>query len=220
MKQKTFILQPLDSGFEILLNHDPVVTPAGKPLVAPTKPLAQKLIDDLTVDIQITLPLQLTYTALDQPPEIMVPDCLHFLTHDCVLYWPKDSDEQAQYLEKHLAPILRAIAERTDCVLSPSSDLSPPQIPERLITFAKQELNAFTPYARVAFREITTMLGSYLLAHLLYHNQIELEEAIRLSLIEQHFQRQKWGTVDTHEDVEGELKKHIKGCVDYLSLCA
>lgn len=219
MKEKIFTAQPFDHGFEIHLNNAPVITPAGKPLIVPTEKLSQQLIQDLNAGDGITLPLQLTYTAIDQPHEAMIPDCLHFLNHDCILYWSKDSDEQAEYFKKHLAPALRVISEKTGCVLSPSNDLSTPAVPEKLQQLAKNELQNLNAFAIVGFREITSLLGSYLLAHLIYHAEIEIAEAIRLSLIEQHFQRTKWGTTDTHENAEEELTRQLENCVTYLSLC-
>lgn len=195
-------VQSNGSGFHILLDGKFAHTPLGQKLLLPSEILAKEVAKELAAQSgkakKQDMPLlKLVYTAQDaghEGQQALLEDLLRFSTTDLLCYrasapqalverqnllWDPILDWAGQYLGVHFA-VYEGV-----CYGAQS---------ENTLIKIKLYLQAIScPFALVALHNMTSLLGSVLLAIALFEQCFPLEEVWSLAHLDEDWQEKIWG---------------------------
>ncbi len=196
---------PAAGGFALLLNGRRAMTPARKPLLLPTGPLAEAVAAEwngqgATIDPRAMPLTRLANTAIDgvaAETEAVKSDLLRYAGSDLVAYRAADPEtlvaEQAARWDPVLAWAREALGARF--ILSEG------------VTFVAQPETALARVAEVVAREtsplriaalhvLTTLTGSALIALMHAAGRLTADEAWQAAHVDELYQESRWGEDD------------------------
>ena len=207
---QTATIAPVEGGWEILLDGRPVRSPAKRPLVLPTEPLAAAIAEEWqaqgdTVEPQ-TMPLmQLAATAIDRvgdARDAIIAETAGYGRSDLVCYRADEPVALVRRQEEAWQPLLAWLAERYDVVLNVTTGiLAVEQPPHALATFLRV-LETSDVFGLTALAAMTGSAGSLVIALALAEGRISADEAADAALLDELFQAEKWGS-----DAEAERRR-------------
>ena len=199
---QTATIAPVEGGWEILLDGRPVRSPAKRPLVLPTEPLAAAIAEEWqaqgdTVEPQ-TMPLmQLAATAIDRvgdARDAIIAETAGYGRSDLVCYRADEPVALVRRQEEAWQPLLAWLAERYDVVLNVTTGiLAVEQPPHALATFLRV-LETSDVFGLTALAAMTGSAGSLVIALALAEGRVSDDAAADAALLDELFQAEKWGS--------------------------
>jgi len=142
----------------------------------------------------------------------LVPDLLKYLQTDtCLFRSPFAEDESldgspsiklAQMQDEQWSPIEEWFEERFDIQLAPSAGFRLPTVPEDAYEKLGAYFKSFDVGVLIVFEKMCLALKSLMLSVMVIERKLGVEEAVRLSRLENEYQKEAWGTVEYHHTVE------------------
>jgi chaperone required for assembly of F1-ATPase len=208
-------------GFGVALDGKPVRTPAKRPLVVPTRALAQAIADEWlaqgdTVDPK-RLPLtRLTSIALDLVAprrEAVVAEVAKYAGTDLVCYWAEQPQELVARQHAAWQPLIDWVTLRFDAPLSVTSSILPvAQSPATLKAF-EVAVAAYDSHRMAALHLATAACGSLVVAFALVEGRLDPEAAFAAAELDESYEIERWG-----EDAE--QAKRRQGLREEIALVA
>ncbi len=208
---RTVAVEPRAGGFAVLLDGKPVRTPAGRPMLAPTAALAERIAaerrgqrDRVRPD---TMPLtQLLNIALDRMSQdkvraAAVAEIAGYAATDLVCFRAPHPPALAQRQREAWQPLLDWLAERHGAELAVTEGLAAPsQAPAALARIAAAV--AGRDALRLAALQLAAgALGSVVIALALADGRVDAEAAFRAAHLDDLHQMEEWG-----EDAEAKAR--------------
>lgn len=194
----------------ILLDGKPMRTPAGALLALPTKAFAAAVAaewDAVASEIDPTLmPMtKLANSAIDTVTahrEAVMHDVVAYAHSDCVCYMAEAPQELQRLQTDCWQPVRDAFAKRTGIALQTTSALAQIAQDARLATRIFQELESLDPFALAALSQMTSLMGSVVLALSVLWKGMTPEQAWQAAHVDEDYQMSQWG-----EDWEAQARR-------------
>jgi chaperone required for assembly of F1-ATPase len=188
-------------GFGIELDGRAVRTPAGEPLLLPTQALAEAVRDEWQAQADVIKPdsmpmMQLSCTARDRVVpnrDVIVGQTAAYGATDLLCYFSDGPDELVGRQRDGWQPLLDWAAAELGAPLETASGILHVAQPEASLAALKAEVAALDDWSLTAVAQLTQVLGSLVLALAIARGRLSGGEAFRLSVIDDHFQAERWG---------------------------
>ncbi|MEK9751686.1 MAG: ATP12 family protein [Rhodospirillaceae bacterium] len=214
----------VDGGYRVELDGRAVRTPAGNPLVLPTAALADGIRDEwdaqeAKIDPASMPLMQLACTAADRvaPNRSAILDqTANYGATDLLCYFSDGPKELVQRQREGWQPFLDwAEQELSAPLVAAMGVLHVPQ-PETSLSRLRDALAALDDWNLTAAAHLTQVLGSLVLALAVCRGRLAPVEAFRLSVIDDHFQAERWG--EDREAVQRlrALEREVEGATVFL----
>jgi chaperone required for assembly of F1-ATPase len=188
-------------GFAVTLDGRSVKTPAGRPLVLPTRALAEAVAGEWnaqgeTID-PASLPLtKLANTAVDGVADRnakVADEILSYAATDLVCYRAAYPEELAAAQAKAWDPILSWVEERYGAPLFAGSGIAPIAQPEASLAALGGAIAPLSPFKLAALHVMTALTGSALIALAHSGSYLDADAAWAAAHIDETWQAQQWG---------------------------
>lgn len=208
---KNVSISQAEGGFEVNLDHRKLRTPQGKLFQVPTEALALAAAAEWEAQHPVikrhTMHISsLCNTAIDNPTrrsrDVVIAGILEYLDTDTICYRMDDPDDLAALQMQAWDPLLDWLEKRFGVKVEATTGLGVPSIPAHTTDVLTQHLKSFNDWALVGYQQVVECLKSVILAAALIDREIQVEQAIKLSRLEQEYQISKWGNIEWAHDVE------------------
>jgi chaperone required for assembly of F1-ATPase len=199
---QTATIAPVEGGWEILLDGKPVRSPAKRPLVLPTEPLAAAIAEEWqaqgdTVQPQ-TMPLmQLAATAIDRVADArdaILAETAGYGRSDLVCYRADEPEALVRRQEEMWQPLLAWLAERYDVALNVTTGILAVEQPSHALASFRRVLEASDVFGLTALAAMTGSAGSLVIALALAEGRVSDDAAADAALLVELFLAGKWGS--------------------------
>ncbi len=192
---------PRDGGFTLLLDGRGAKTPAGAPLVVPTRGLAELVAAEWDAQAeQINLSAmpanRLASTVIDRTAlagAAVAAEVARYAGSDAICYFAEAPATLVEAQAARWGPLLDWAGDALGVELHRIAGVVPrPQPPE---TLARLEALVATlePFAQAGVAFATPLFGSAILALALQRGLLHADAAFDLSRLEQAYQEERWG---------------------------
>lgn len=198
---KQAVAIPCDGGFTVTLDEKPVRTPAKRPLVLPSRAMAQAIAAEWDAQQgQVrpdTMPMTRYANSAQEkvaPQMAQVADYLaRYAETDLLCYRATGPDGLIARQAAAWDPLLDWAATTLGARLVAVQGVMPvPQPPESL-TRLRAALQGHTPFQLAAFHDLVGLGGSFVLALALVAGRVGADEAFDLTRIDENWQAELWG---------------------------
>jgi len=189
-------------GFALLLDGRLVKTPARRDLIVPTQAIAQAIaqeFDNQTEKINPTsMPVtKLANTVIDgivDNPHPIAEDIMRFIAADMLFYRADSPLELVERQQAAFDPVLDFIENKFSSRFELSTSLTFITQPRESLNPIRHYINAIaSPFVLGGLHVITTLTASGLLAIALREANIDLDEAWKISHIDEDWTNEQWG---------------------------
>ncbi len=216
-----------DGGFSVTLDGRAVRTPAGQPLLLPTRALAEEIAEEWQSqgdEIKpATMPMmQLAATALDRirlQRLDVVEQIVNYARTDLVCYRAGEPVELVARQEATWGPVLDWLAERYGARLTVTNGVIPVPQDEAAVERLRQAVLGLDDLRLAALSSATAACGSLVLALALVEGRLNVEETFVASQVDETFQIELWGEDAEAADRRDALRNDIAGAGRFLGLC-
>ncbi|SLN40538.1 ATP12 family chaperone protein [Oceanibacterium hippocampi] len=213
-------------GHGVALDGRPLRTPARRPLILPTRALAEAVASEWAgqqdrIDPHSMPMMRLAATALDRVVDErrrVLAEMAAYGENDLLCYRVESPVELVAKQAEAWDPLLAWLRRRYDIGLRVTSALV--HVPQETAARAAFEriVDAFDPMRISALHNVTTITGSLVLALALAAREIDAEQTFELGEIEESYQIGLWG-----EDAEamarrGARRETLADCARFLDL--
>ena len=190
-------------GFAITLDGKTVRTPSGRPLVAPTRDIADGIAAEWNAQQDMINPLTMPLTRFANSVVEAVADRVDAVTEDVAKYFGSDL---LFYRAGHPEALVAREAAQWDPVLFWAADTLGAHFilaegivhvrqPEAAVQAARAALPA-DPWSVTAVHVVTTLTGSALLALALHHGVLEPDQVWAAAHVDENWNIEQWGVDD------------------------
>merc|ERR1712130_17252 len=107
-------------------------------------------------------------------------------------------------------PIKTWFEQRFDVKMENAQGFKLPTVPEEAFAAISEYLNSYDVSVLIIFEKMCLALKSMMLSVMVVERQISVEEAVRLSRLEDEYQKEMWGSVEYHHPVvENDLNAKV-----------
>ncbi|MGH1350451.1 MAG: ATP12 family chaperone protein [Methyloligellaceae bacterium] len=206
-------IEKTDNGFSVQLDGKSIKTPVKNPLVIPSKPLALAIADEWDaqeehIDPANMLLTKLANTAIDRVKgreDTIILEIAGYISSDLLCYRSESPQELFQKQCEAWDPVLAMFEEKLDIRLKTIAGIIHVEQPELSINNAKGHLENFDVYELSALHNMTSMLGSAVLAIAHANNYLDLQKTWEIAHVDEDWQVAQWGS-----DEEAEARRAIR----------
>lgn len=188
-------------GFAVTLDGKPMRTPAKRPLVVPTRALAEALAgewNEQPADFNPeTMALtRFANTAVDRVADLrteVVAELAHWAGTDLVCYRATEPPDLIARQAEAWDPWVEWVRRRFDTELAVTAGLMPVAQPETVVPRMAAALEHRSHADLAALHTMVGILGSLVLALAVAEGELALEDAWRASRIDDDYQIEQWG---------------------------
>jgi chaperone required for assembly of F1-ATPase len=188
------------SGFAITLDDKPVHTPSGRPLVAPTREIADVIVAEWDAQKEIIDPLTMPMTriansvvdAVVDRVEAVTEDVAKYLGSDLLFYRAGHPEALVAREAAHWDPVLFWAADALDAHFILAEGVVHVRQPDSAIAAARAALPA-DPWSVAALHVVTTLTGSALLALALMRGVLDQDQVWAAAHVDEDWNIDKWG---------------------------
>jgi chaperone required for assembly of F1-ATPase len=188
------------NGFAITLDDKPVRTPSGRPLVAPTREIADAIAAEWEAQRETIDPLTMPLTRFANSVVEGVVDRVDAIAEDVAKYFQSDLlFYRAGYPEalvareaKHWDPVLFWAADTLGAHFILAEGIVHVRQPESAVAAARAALPD-DPWSIAALHVITTMTGSALLALALRRGVLDEDQVWVAAHVDEDWNAEQWG---------------------------
>lgn len=210
----TATVVPAEGGFTVHLDARPVRTPLKAPLILPTLALAEAVAAEWQAQEGKIDPETMPFTrtansALDKvaPQFEAVADMLAaYGESDLLCYRAEGPDDLVALQSAGWDPLLKWAAEELDAPLAVTIGIMP--VEQRLGSIVRlaELVGEQSAFQLAAFHDLVALSGSLVLAFAVARKRLTVEEAWKLSRIDENWQIALWG--EDEEAAEVAVRKH------------
>jgi len=142
----------------------------------------------------------------------LVDELLKYLTTDSVMFrTPYTTDESLDgspgvklknMQDEQWGPIQEWFEGRFKCDLEVAHGFSLPKVPEQAKQSVGNYLKSYDRGALLALEQMCLAFKSIMISIMVIERKLDVEEALKLSRLENEYQKEIWGTVEYHHTVE------------------
>ncbi len=203
----------------------PLLTPRGALLVAPTKTLAEAIVAEWCAlerapkvgDIPVTAYLNTSIDLIAETMDAVRAACLAYIDTELLCYraghdakllalqntaWQPWLDWCAKTYGAHFELRHTILAEPQDN--SVTSHLAAALLP-------------LSPLELLVLRELSALYGSLVLGLAVFSGALEGDDAYKLSVLEETYQRDNWGRIEEHDQAEHDKRAELQILCQLLS---
>jgi chaperone required for assembly of F1-ATPase len=215
---------PRGQGHVILLDGRPVRTPAKALLVVPTAALAEAVAaewreQDETVRPERMPLTRLASTALDRLPALRqaaIDEALAYADTDLLCYRAAEPFDLVQRQHHAWQPMLEWLSTTYGVKLTVTTSMLPVAQPEAARARLRRAVASLADWPLVGFHAATAGLGSLVLGLALLEGRIDAEAALSMSLLDELFEIERWGTEPEVLRRHAALRRDIEGAARFL----
>ncbi len=199
-------------GWQVLLDGKPVKTSGGSEIIIPTQALAEAVREEWDTQTEKVDLASMTFTRLCGGAAEMTAEDRAACRQDIGDYADTDllcyfAEEEAllRRQQEMWEPLLKQLEVAWDITLHRTQGIMPVKQPEETLACLRAKLDGLSDHQLLALSLLVPALGSLLLALALLEGMINDEEAMTLSMLDEHYQTERWG-----EDVEAKHSREQK----------
>ncbi len=206
--------EPVGEGCRVLLDGRGIRTPAGRPLVLPTRALAGVVAEEWEAQETAVDPTTMPFTrmansALDKvaPQRDAVRRMLGGYGETDLLSYRADTPvELAARQAEFWDPVLEWASERFGGRLRVTQGVMPVAQPDDAVAGLAAPLHEMPSFPLAAFHDMVVLTGSIVLAHAIASDRLDGGEAWALSRLDEEWQAAEWG-LDHEAEIAAEAKR-------------
>jgi chaperone required for assembly of F1-ATPase len=187
-------------GLAIQLDGKQVRTPSGRPLVAPTRDIADGIVAEWNAQGEIIDPLTMPLTrfantvgeAVVDRVEAVAEDVAKYLGTDLLFYRAGHPEALVAREAAAWDPVVFWAAETLGAHFILAEGIVHVRQPEAAIAAARAALPA-DPWSIAALHVVTTLTGSALLALALQHGVLDADQVWAAAHVDEDWNSEKWG---------------------------
>jgi chaperone required for assembly of F1-ATPase len=187
-------------GFAIALDGKQVRTPSGRPLVAPTRHIADGIAAEWNAQVETINPLTMPLTrfantvgeAVVDRVEAVAEDVAKYLGTDLLFYRAGHPEALVAREAAAWDPVVFWAAEALGAHFILAEGIVHVRQPESAIAAARAALPA-DPWSIAALHVVTTLTGSALLALALQHGVLDADQVWAAAHVDEDWNSEKWG---------------------------
>lgn len=211
-------------GHRILLDGRPVHTPARQLLAMPSAALAEAVADEWraqgeTIERAGMGLTRLVSTALDRMPALRgaaFDEALDYAQTDLLCYRAAEPVELVERQRRRWQPWLDWLAETHGARLLVTTTMLPLSQPEPAIAQLRSAIEELDDWRLVGLHGATTALGSVVLGLALLEGEIDAEQALAASLLDELFEIERWGREREAERRQQVLRREVAAAAVFL----
>ncbi|XP_011306059.1 ATP synthase mitochondrial F1 complex assembly factor 2 [Fopius arisanus] len=220
----------LGSGdkFEITLDQRKLKTPKGNVFEVSSKPLALAVAmewesQDDTINRSNMHLTALCSTLLDNPHQYSRIDIVNYISNyletDTVLFQSNDTEELFKLQTDKWDPVIQWFCDKYQVDITKTTSISPPIIPPGTKDKLIRHFASYDYPALIGFMYGVDVLKSVILMMAVCERFINVEEAVKLSRLEEEFQISHWGNVEwSHDLSKNDLQARLSAAVLFIHL--
>ena len=187
-------------GHAVQLDGKPVLTPARRPLTAPTRELAQALAAEWNAQTEVVDPAKMPLTRLAnsiidgvaQTPQPVADEIKKYLASDLLFYRAGEPEGLVERQARHWDPILQWVAETLGAKFYLGEGVVHVAQPESALEAARAAVPD-DPWRLGAAHVITTLTGSALIAVAMARGALSTEAAWQAANVDEDWNMERWG---------------------------
>lgn len=212
------------SGFAVLLDGRPVRTPARRPLVVATEPLARAVAEEWrgqgpTIDSDGMRMTRLATTALDLMPARR-PDAVEevagYAATELLCYRADEPPALAARQAATWQPWLDWAARQYDAPLTVAYGIMPVAQPEIALKALRAAVVRLDDWRLVGLHAATTTLGSLVLGLAVERGALGSEAALEAALLDELFEMEQWGEDEEQTRRHARLRADVTAAERFL----
>jgi chaperone required for assembly of F1-ATPase len=211
-------------GHRILLDGRPIHSPARRPLALSNAALAEAVADEWRgqgemierAGMGLT---RLVSTALDRMPALRsaaIDEVLGYAKTDLLCYRAAEPIELAERQHRLWQPWLDWLAKAHGASLVVTTSMLPASQPEAAVARLRAAIEQLDDWRLVGLHGATTALGSVVLGLALLQGEIDVEEALAASLLDELFEIERWGRERDSERRQQALRRDVTAAATFL----
>jgi chaperone required for assembly of F1-ATPase len=218
-------VEATERGHRILLDGRPVHSPARRLLSMPSAALAEAVADEWraqgeTIERAGMGLTRLVSTALDRMPALRdaaIDEVLGYALTDLLCYRAAAPAELAARQERAWQPWLDWLARAHGARLVVTTSMLPVSQPEPALARLRAAIEQLDDWRLVGLHGATTALGSEVLALALLDGEIDAEEALAASLLDELFEIERWGRERDAERRQQVVRRDVAAAATFLA---
>lgn len=223
---KSATIAPSPEGWRVLLDDHPVRTPAGAILAVSREAVAQAIAEEWNSQKETVRPatmpvMQFVCTALDRIPGLraqVVDSVAAYGRTDLLCYRAEHPAELADRQNREWQPLFDWAALRYDAPLSVVVGMMPVPQPEGAQEALRRAVEALDDFALVGLQTAVADTGSLVMGLALLEGRIDAEAAFRMSLLDELYQEEQWGTDEEAKKRQDGLLQSIAATEKFMRL--
>jgi chaperone required for assembly of F1-ATPase len=187
-------------GFGIVLDDKPIRTPSGRPLLAPTREIAEAIAAEWAAQTDIINPMTMPLTrlansvieAVADRVEAVVDDVAKYFESDLLFYRAGHPDSLVEREARHWDPVVFWAAETLGAHFILAEGIMHVRQPDQAVAAARSALPV-EPWRIAALHVVTTLTGSALLALALLRGRLEEDQVWSAAHVDEDWNSEQWG---------------------------
>jgi chaperone required for assembly of F1-ATPase len=212
-------------GHRVLLDGRTVRTPSRHELALPHAPLALAVAQEWraqgdTIEQASMALTRLASTVLDRMPALRaaaIDEVLGYAETDMVCYRAATPADLALRQERSWQPWLDWLARTRDVELLVTTAMLPVAQPEAALLRLRAALEEQDDWRLVGLHAVTTALGSLVLGLALFEGELDAEQALAASLLDEHYEIERWGREREAERRHQALQRALVAAAEFLA---
>jgi chaperone required for assembly of F1-ATPase len=212
-------------GHQVLLDGRPVRTPARRALAVPSATLAAAVADEWRAQGETLQPAsmaltRLISTAIDRMPALRaaaIDEMLGYAETDLLCYRAAAPADLADRQQQLWQPWLDWLARSHGVELVVTTEMLPVPQPETALARLRSSVEPLDDWRLVGLHAVTTALGSVVLGLALFEGEIDAEQAIAASLLDEQFEIDRWGREREMERRHNALRYDVEAAARFLA---
>lgn len=212
-------------GHQVLLDGRPVRTPARRALAVPSATLAAAVADEWRAQGETLQPAsmaltRLISTAIDRMPALRaaaIDEVLGYAETDLLCYRAAAPADLADRQQQLWQPWLDWLARSHGVELVVTTEMLPVPHPETALARLRSSVEPLDDWRLVGLHAVTTALGSVVLGLALFEGEIDAEQAIAASLLDEQFEIDRWGREREMERRHNALRYDVEAAARFLA---
>jgi len=216
----------VDGRITVTLDGRTVRTPLRKPLDIPTEPLAAAIAAEWDAQEEIIEPAsmpmtQFASTAIDRVAErrdAVIDEVVAYGGTDLLCYRADGPAELVARQAKTWQPLLDWAAKRFGVALVATEGVIAIEQPSEALVALRDVLAERDAFGLAGLHNLTTGLGSVVLALAVEQQEMGAESAWQASILDETWQAEKWGQDEEEEQRRAALRDNVLSASRFLSL--
>lgn len=224
---KQALASPCDGGFTVTLDGRAVKTPAKRLLVLPTMAMAEVIATEWDAQQGRVKPETMPATraansAIDNVAiqfAAVAHDLARYGETDLLCYRATGPQELIDLQADAWDPLLDWSTAALRAPLIATAGVMHIRQPETSIAKLTAQVHAFTPFQLAAVHDLIAISGSLILALAVTRGRLSLDEAWRLSRIDETWQNELWGVDEDAAALESLKRQALAEAARFFALC-
>ena len=149
----------------------------------------------------------------------MASQLINFLETDTVCYRSEEPEELRKREDRIWNPVVNWFTQKYDVEVEVISNLLQTPVPYETLEVIRGHLLRLNFESLVGFNYICENLKSVILTFALIERQIDVEQAVSMSLLEVDFQTQTWGNIEWAHDMDMVQLRSRVAAGAFFTLC-